>query len=66
MNNKGKFFLFGSFFLLKNNKSNRATGAESMETNQDETSRPSVEESTPPKDKQSLQQEHKEKVNNLV
>jgi hypothetical protein len=36
-----------------------------METNQDETSRQSVEESTS-KDKQSLQQEHKDKVNNLV
>lgn len=36
-----------------------------METNQDETARQSVEESTPPKDKQTLQQEHNEKVNNL-
>jgi len=36
-----------------------------METNQDETARQSVEESTPPKDKQTLQQEHKDKVNNL-
>lgn len=37
-----------------------------METNQDETSRQSVEESTTQKDKQSLQQEHKDKVNSLV
>jgi flagellar basal body-associated protein FliL len=37
-----------------------------METNQDETSRQSVEESVTPKDKQSLQQEHKDKVNSLV
>lgn len=36
-----------------------------METNQDEANRQSVEESAP-KDKQTLQQEHKEKVNNLV
>ena len=41
-------------------------GAESMETNQDESSRQSVEESSAPKDKQTLQQEHKDKVNNLV
>ncbi|CAF3856457.1 unnamed protein product [Rotaria magnacalcarata] len=39
-------------------------GSESMETNQDEASTQSVEESTP-KDKQSLQQEHKDKVSNL-
>jgi 26S proteasome regulatory subunit N2 len=44
----------------------QSAGSESMETNQDETSRQSVEESTQPKDKQSLQQEHKDKVNNLV
>jgi 26S proteasome regulatory subunit N2 len=44
----------------------QSAGTESMETNQDETSRQSVEESTPTKDKQSLQQEHKDKVNSLV
>ena len=37
-----------------------------METNQDESSRQSAEESIVPKDKQSMEQEHKEKVNNLV
>ena len=37
-----------------------------METNQDDASRQSVEESTVPKDKQALEQEHKNKVNNLV
>ncbi|CAF4700646.1 unnamed protein product, partial [Rotaria sp. Silwood2] len=42
-----------------------SNGSESMETNQDEASRQSVEESTAAKDKQSLQQEHKDKVNNL-
>jgi 26S proteasome regulatory subunit N2 len=41
-------------------------GTESMETNQDETSRQSLEESAVPKDKQSSEQEHKDKVNNLV
>ncbi len=52
----------------ENNKDEQQgnTATESMETNQDETSRQSVEESTAPKDKQSLQQEHKDKVNNLV
>lgn len=49
------------------NKDDQA-GKESMETDQDETNRMSVEESgtTEAKDKQTLQQEHKDKVNKLV
>lgn len=37
-----------------------------METSQDEANKQSVEESTAPKDKQTLEKEHKDKVNSLV
>lgn len=39
---------------------------ESMETNQDEANRPEADSSTQVKDKQTLEQEHKEKINKLV
>lgn len=60
------FVFFSNAFERKFHLENRTTGAESMETNQDDTSRTSVEESTAPKDKQALEQEHKDKVNSLV